>query len=89
MATYRIEAEPTFVRDDEDAPVAGHYVAEFVTEEGDRVPRFLTDKGHAQILRAMEFGPATLSAGEFEEHTVEPDLDALVRRMGAEGGEGA
>ncbi len=89
MATYRIEAEPTFVQDDDRAPVPGHYVAEFVTEDGALVARFLTDKGHAEVLRAMEFGPATLSAEEFETHTVEPDLDALVRRMSKEGGEGA
>jgi hypothetical protein len=89
MTTYRIEIEPAFVEDGDGAPLPGHYEAEFTTERGERVRRFLTDKGRAEVLRAMELGPASLSADELDEHTVEPDLDALVRRMSIEGGVGA
>jgi hypothetical protein len=89
VATYRIEQEPTFVQDGDDGPLPGHYEAVFARDDGERIERYLTDKGRAEILRAMEDGPAELSQEEFETHSVEPDLDALLRRMDREGGEGA
>jgi hypothetical protein len=89
MTTYRIEDEPTFVQDDGGGPLPGHYEAVFTRGDGERVERYLTDKGRAEILRAMENGPAELSAEAFEEHSVEPSLDALLERMDREGGEGA
>jgi hypothetical protein len=89
MATYRIEDEPTFVRDAGEGRLPGHYEAAFTRDDGERIVRYLTDKGRAEILRAMEDGPAELSAEAFEEHSVEPDLEALLGRMDREGGEGA
>ncbi|MGZ4113537.1 MAG: hypothetical protein ACXVQU_00825 [Actinomycetota bacterium] len=88
VTTYRIEDEPTFVRDDGEGPLPGHYEAVFV-RDGERIERYLTDKGRAEILRAMENGPAELSRDEFETHSVEPSLNALLQRMEREGGEGA
>jgi hypothetical protein len=89
MATYRIEDEPTFIQDDGDGPLPGHYEAVFTRDDGERIERYLTDKGRAEILRAMEDGPAELSQETFETHTVEPDLEALLERMDREAGEGA
>jgi hypothetical protein len=89
VATYRIEDEPTFVQDEGDDPLPGHYEAVFVSEDGEPIRRYLTDKGRAEILRAMERGPAELSEEELEEHTVEPALDVLLERMDREAGEGA
>jgi hypothetical protein len=89
VATYRIEDEPTFVPDEGGGPLPGHYEAVFVSENAEPIRRYLTDRGRAEILRAMEHGPAELSEEEFEEHTVEPDLDVLLERMDREGGEGA
>ena len=88
MGTYRIDEEPRFVRED-DGPLPGHYEAVFVRDDGERIERFLTDKGRAEILRALEQGPAELTEDEYEAHSVEPALDALLERMDSEGGEGA
>jgi hypothetical protein len=89
VTTYRIDGEPRHVLDDDDAPVPGHYEAEFTSDAGERVPRFLTDKGRTTILRMLDEGAETFSEEDLREHTVEPDLDELVRRMAAESGEGA
>ena len=89
MTDYRIADEPQFVRHGADAPVSGHYEAVFVRDDGERVRRFLTDKGRAEILRAMESGPAELSVETFERCSVEPTMEALLGRMDREAGEGA
>lgn len=89
MTTYRIEGPPAFVEDGGDAPLPGHYEGEFTTDAGERVRRFLTDKGRTEVLRALDDGDTVLSEEAFDQHTVEPDLDTLVRRMGREAGEGA
>jgi len=89
VTTYRIEGEPRHVLDGEDAPVPGHYEAEFVAEGGERVKRYLTDKGRTTVLRILDEGSDRFSEEDLRDHTVEPDLDELVARMAAEGGEGA
>jgi hypothetical protein len=88
VTTYRIDERPRFVRED-DGRLPGHYEAVFVRDDGERIDRFLTDKGRAEILRALEEGRAELSAEEFETHSVAPALDALLERMDREAGEGA
>lgn len=87
--TYGLPAEPSHVLDGDDAPVPGHYEATFVTDDGRRVLRFLTDKGRTAVLRILASGTDRFSERDLEEHTVEPDLEALVARMAAESGEGA
>ena len=88
MRTYRLDDEPRHVLDDADAPVPGHYEAEFQASEGSTVRRFLTDKGRTTVLRMLETGRREFSEDDLLEHTVEPDLDELVARMAAESGEG-
>ena len=88
MTRYRIDEEPRFVQED-DGPLPGHYEAVFVRDDGEAVERYLTDKGRAEILRAMEDGPAEVSQEALDEHSVEPSLGALLERMDREGGEGA
>ena len=89
MATYRIEAEPRYELHGDDGPLPGHYEAELSTDGGERMVRYLTDKGRASVLAILDEGRRELSRQEFEEHTVEPMLDALVARMEREAGEGA
>ncbi len=87
--SYRVEGAPRHVLDGDGAPLPGHYEAGFVTEAGTRVGRFLTDKGRAWLLAALEQERRELTQDELDEHTVEPDLDALLARMERESGEGA
>jgi hypothetical protein len=87
--TYRLDDEPRHVLDAEDAPLPGHYEADFVTPDGGRVRRYLTDKGRTTVLRILAEGTHGFSVDDLRRHTVEPDLDQLVARMAAEAGEGA
>lgn len=87
--SYRVEGAPRHVLDGDIAPLPGHYEVEFVTETGTRVRRFLTDKGRAWLLAALEQERPELTQDELDEHTVEPGLDALLARMERESGEGA
>jgi hypothetical protein len=89
MTSYRFEGPPTNVADDGPAPLPSHYVAELTTSEGERVRRYLTDKGRAAVLRRMDEGQESFSRDEVEEFSVEPDIEALVARMERESGEGA
>lgn len=86
---YRIVEGPTAVRQDggdEDVPL--RYQAHFSTPEGSTTLRFLTDKGRAQLLRALDDGRESFSTDEFEEMTLPPDLTLLRARFTKEGGEG-
>ena len=89
MTSYRLEGPPTNVVDERSGPLPSHYVAEFTTSEGERVRRYLTDKGRAAVLRLMDEGQRAFSREEVQELTVEPDIEALVARMERESGEGA
>jgi hypothetical protein len=89
VTSYRLEREPRHVLDGDDAPVPGHYEAEFIADDGERVRRFLTDKGRTTVLRILDEGSDRFSEDDLREHTVEPDLDELVARMAAESGEGS
>lgn len=87
MTTYRLEHEPTHVLDEGDGPLPGHYEVEF--ETGDqRVLRYVTDKGRAEVLRRMGEGKREFTEDEVRELTVEPDIDMLVAQMEREAGEG-
>jgi hypothetical protein len=85
---YRLVDGPTHLID-ESAPVPGHYEAVFSTDRGERVHRYLTDKGRAAILRSIDKGRREFSREEYLELTVEPEMDALTARMDREAGEGA
>lgn len=89
MASYRLEGAPTSVDDEGSGPLPSHYVAEFTTASGERVRRYLTDRGRAAVLRRMDGGQIVFSPDEVRDFTVEPDIDALVARMQQESGEGA
>jgi hypothetical protein len=89
MTSYRLKGGPTSVRDEGSGPLPSHYVAEFTTTDGERVRRYLTDKGRAAVLRRMDAGQAVFSLVEIQDLTVEPDIEALVARMERESGEGA
>ena len=89
MATYGIAGAPAFVEDGPDAPLPGHYEAEFSTDDGRTLRRFLTDRGRAELLRTLDEGDGALTQEEFDDLTVEPSLDALARRTEMEGGVGA
>ena len=89
MTTYRLEGPPTNVDDEGSGPLPSHYVAEFTTPAGERVRRYLTEKGRAAVLRRMDEGQSVFSPDEVEDLTVVPDIEALVDRMERESGEGA
>jgi hypothetical protein len=89
VAKYRVEDEPRYEFHGDGLPLPGHYETELSTEQGQRLVRYLTDKGRAEILRMLADGRHELSQAEVDDHTVEPDLDALVARMVREGGEGS
>lgn len=89
MTTYRLDEEPRHVLDADDAPLPGHYEAEFAGSDGSRMLRYLTDKGRTQVLRSLAEGRREFTEEDIREHTVEPDLDRLVARMAGESGEGA
>ena len=89
MTTYRLDEKPVYILDESDGPLPGHYEVEVSTDDGDRVRRFLTDRGRAVLLRLMDAGRQEISSTELREFTVEPDIDALVARMEHESGEGA
>lgn len=88
LTTFRLDREPRHVLDGDDAPLPGHYEAEFETDDGGRTLRFLTDKGRTAVLRLLAEGKHEFSDEDLREHTVEPDLDELVARMVDESGEG-
>jgi len=89
VTTYRLVDGPTHVVDESDAPLPGHYRAEFRAPDGTIVLRYLTDRGRAGLLHRVDEGRRDLSGAEMDDLTVEPDLEALVGRMEHESGEGA
>lgn len=88
VTRYRIDDEPRFVSDEGDERIPGHYEIA-LSDDDERVTRYVTDKGRATLLAILDEGRRELSQQEFDDHTVEPDLDALVERLVREGGEGA
>lgn len=85
--TYRLDHEPTHVLDEGGGRLPGHYEVEFETRD-QRVLRYLTDKGRAEVLRRMGEGRREFTEEEVRELTVEPDIDMLVAQMEREAGEG-
>jgi hypothetical protein len=85
---FRFVEGPTAVRQSgDDVPI--RYEARFMTPEGSTIVRFLTDKGRAQMLRALDDGRGSFSSQELVDMTVVPDEDRLRARIVKEGGEGA
>ena len=89
MTTYRLDDAPSHRVDPDGERLSGHYEAVFVTDDGERLRRFLTDKGRAAILRRMDGGQREFSGDEFSEFTVEPEMDALLAQTEHESGEGS
>jgi hypothetical protein len=86
---YRLVDGPTHLMDEASDPLPGHYEAVFSTDRGERLYRYLTDKGRAEVLRSLDRGQREFSRQEFLDLTVEPEMDALTARMDREAGEGA
>jgi hypothetical protein len=89
MRTFTIGEGPDHVVHEGPGPLSGFYRVELVDEQGERLPRYLTDKGRAELLRRVDDGQREFSESEIEELTVAPDLAALEARTDKEAGEGA
>jgi hypothetical protein len=87
-SVYDLLDGPDHVLDSEDSPLPGHYEAVFSTR-GDRVVRFLTDKGRAELLRLLDSGQRTFTLDELERLTTPPSMSDLLATMDREGAEGA
>jgi len=88
-ALFRLLAGPEHVLAPERSALAGYYRAVFSSDDGETLERYLTDAGHAEILRRQGAGDLTLSSEEFRQWTVAPDMVALESRYHAEAGQGA
>ena len=88
-ASFRLASGPEHVIAPERSALTGYYRATFSSDAGETLERFLTDAGHAEILRRRGAGDLTLSPEEFRRWTVAPDMVALETRYQAEAGQGA
>jgi hypothetical protein len=86
---YTIVQGPEHSRAPEGSPLASYHHAVFETEDGERITRYLSDKGFAEIVRRQGENRAGFTAEELERWTVPPDMEALEARYEAEAGEGA
>lgn len=68
--------------------LTGYYRAVFERGDGERIERFLTDAGRAEVLRRRGEDDPTFDGEEFEDWTVVPDVTALLARYTAEAGVG-
>lgn len=90
MTAYVLMEGPSHARHDGSSLLSGFYRAEFVrTPDGQRLTRYLTDKGRAKMLHRVDRGQHEFSEEELEEMTVAPDIEVLEARYDAEAGEGA
>jgi len=89
MHTFTIREGPSHVAHEGAGMLSGFYRAEFVDENGEPLPRYLTDKGRAELLRRVDEGQREFSETEIEEMSVAPNLVALEERTDREAGEGA
>jgi hypothetical protein len=89
MRTFTIREGPSHVAHEGAGMLSGFYRAEFVDENGEPLPRYLTDKGRAELLRRVDDGQSEFSKTELEEMSVAPTLEALEERTDKEAGEGA
>jgi hypothetical protein len=88
MHVFTIREGPTHVVHDGPGLLSGFYRAEFVDETGETLPRYLTDKGRAELLRLIDDGQREFSEAELEDVSVAPTLEALEERTDKEAGEG-
>ena len=85
--TYVLENGVRHVVDDERSDLSGHYEATF-SSDGERVERFLTDKGRAELLRLVDAGQRSFTREELDWLTTPPSFDDLLEAMDGEGAEG-
>ena len=88
-ALFRLVTGPEHVLAPESSALAGYYRAVFSSDTGETLERYLTNAGHAEILRRRGTGDPTMSSEEFLQWTVAPDIVALEARYEAEAGQGA
>jgi hypothetical protein len=81
---YVLVDGPSFVADESDEPLPGHYRAEFRSSEGELLQRYLTEGGRAHLLDAIDEGRAEFTHDELVESTVEADMEALLARYDEE-----
>lgn len=86
--TYRIVDGPRHVTHEDRKELPGHYEATFETG-GERLDRYMTDRGRAELLRLVDAGQETFDREEMDWLTTEPTIDALRTSMAGEGAEGA
>lgn len=86
---FTIREGPHHVVNEGPGLLSGFYRAEFVDENGEALPRYLTDRGRAELLRRVDDGQREFSGTELEELSVSPTLEALEERTDKEAGEGA
>jgi hypothetical protein len=90
MTAYVLLEGPSHERHHGSSLLSGFYRAEFArTPDGQRVTRFLTDRGRATMLHRVDRGQHEFSEEELEQMTVAPDIHVLEARYDAEAGEGA
>jgi hypothetical protein len=88
MEGYQICEPPESVEAGPESRLSGFYRGRFIAPDGERLVRFMTDKGRAGVLRMIDDGLTELTADEFETWTVAPDMSDLEARTVAESGEG-
>lgn len=86
---YRLVDGPRHVTHQDRTELPGHYEATFETAAGERVDRFMTDKGRAELLRLVDAGQEAFTGEEMAWLTTEASLEALLASMAGEGAEGA
>jgi hypothetical protein len=80
---------PDHVRAPEESPLPAWYEAVFVTGDGRRVTRFLSDMGRAQVLARRGEGQTRFTPEEFDRWTTPAEVEAITSRYDAEAGQGA
>ncbi|MEX1263060.1 MAG: hypothetical protein WEE66_03840 [Actinomycetota bacterium] len=79
---------PRHVTHEDRSELPGHHEATFATTDGERLDRYLTDKGRAELLRLVDAGQHAFTREELEWLTTEPTIEALMVSMAGEGAEG-
>jgi hypothetical protein len=86
---YRLIDGPRHVTHEDRTELPGHHEATFETAAGQRLDRYVTDKGRAELLRLVDAGQETFTGEEMRWLTTEASLEALLASMAGEGAEGA
>ena len=86
---FRLLDGPRHATHEDRSELPGHYEATFATTDGERLDRYLTDKGRAELLRLIDAGQQGFTREEMEWLTTEPNIEALMVSMAGEGAEGS